>query len=103
MVEVGHGGMRVIVFGPRPLARMDKPDRIRAIYLHACLQYANQEPMNNASVRRRFGLGDQDNVAASRFIREALNAGEVVPFDPAVGPRAMRYLPYWAGQSEEEG
>src|SRR6476661_2917525 len=47
---------RVVLFAPRPLSKMDKEDRIRAVYLHACLRYVNREHMTNTSVRERFGI-----------------------------------------------
>jgi predicted HTH transcriptional regulator len=34
---------RIVLFAPRPLSRMDKVDRVRSIYLHACLRYVNRE------------------------------------------------------------
>ena len=51
---------------------------------------------NNASVRERFGIADRNKAQASRIIREALDAELVVPYDPAAGPRAIRYVPFWA-------
>ncbi|MEO5951600.1 MAG: ATP-binding protein [Chloroflexia bacterium] len=87
---------RVVLFAPRPLSKMDKADRIRAVYLHACLRYVNREHMTNTSVRARFGIEPQNIAAASRLIREAVEAGFIVPYDPDAAPKLMRYLPAWA-------
>ena len=101
LIEVGNGGTRVVVYGPRPLDKMDKDDRVRAVYLHACLQYANREPTTNASVRRRFGLESHSNATASRMIKDAVEAGVIIAYDPTVGTRAMRYVPSWVRLLEE--
>jgi predicted HTH transcriptional regulator len=87
---------RVVLFAPRPLSKMDKADRIRAVYLHACLRYVNREHMTNTSVRERFGIEPQNIATASRLIREAVEAGFIVPYDPDAAPKLMRYLPAWA-------
>ena len=34
---------------------------------------------------------------ASRFLSEALAAGDIVPANPNAGRRFMEYLPYWVG------
>ncbi|HKI01427.1 MAG TPA: ATP-binding protein [Thermoanaerobaculia bacterium] len=87
---------RVVLFAPRPLSRMDKADRVRAVYLHACLRYVSREHLTNTSVRQRFGIEPQNIAAASRLIREAVEAGSIVPYDPEAAPKLMRYVPAWA-------
>jgi predicted HTH transcriptional regulator len=88
---------RVVLFAHRPLTKMDKADRIRAVYLHACLRYVNRENMTNTSVRERFGIEPQNSAAASRLIREAVEAEVVLPYDADAAPKLMRYVPFWAG------
>jgi predicted HTH transcriptional regulator len=87
---------RVVLFAPRPLAKMDKADRVRAVYLHACLRYVNREYLTNASVRARFGIEPQNVAAASRLIKEAVAAGVIVPDNPNAAPKLKRYVPTWA-------
>jgi len=94
---------RVVLFAPRPLSRMDKADRLRAVYLHASLRYVNREHMTNSSVRERFGIEPQNIAAASRLIREAVEAGLIVPYDPDAAPKLMRYLPAWAAPLRSRG
>jgi predicted HTH transcriptional regulator len=94
--EAPTGHTRAVLFAQRPLTRMDKADRIRAIYLHACLRFVSREFMTNATVRRRFGIEPQNMAMASRLIREAVDAGMVVPHDPAAGPKLRKYMPSWA-------
>jgi hypothetical protein len=52
--------------------------------------------MTNSSVRDRFGIEPQNIATASRLIREAVEAGYIVPYDPNAAPKLMRYLPIWA-------
>lgn len=96
LVEQTDDHTRVTLFAQRPLAQMDKADRIRAVYMHACLRYVNREHMTNATLRARFGIDSKNSAAASRLIREAVNEGTVVPYDVEVGHKAMRYIPFWA-------
>ena len=102
LIEAGEWYTRVILFASRPLTKMTKPDRIRAVYLHACLRYVNQEHTTNASVRKRFGIESQNIAAASRLIKEAVDADRIVPYDPAAAPRLMRYVPVWAAPDPDE-
>lgn len=94
--EVAGENTRALLFGPRPLTRMDKEDRIRACYLHACLRYVNRDSMTNSSLRERFGIDAKNSATASRLIREAVEAGAIKPYDEAAARKLMRYLPFWA-------
>ncbi len=96
LTEATQANTRVVLFAHRPLGQMDKDDRIRALYLHACLRYVNREHMNNTTVRERFGIEPQNSAVASRLIRDAVEAGRIVPRDAQAAPKQMRYLPFWA-------
>ena len=103
LVEAGSHYTRVVLFGPRPLSRMDRSERVRAAYLHACLRYVNQEYLPNASVRQRFGIEVRNRAKASRLIAEAAKEGVIVPDDPTAAPKKMRYVPWWAKATVELG
>jgi predicted HTH transcriptional regulator len=75
---------------------MDKADRIRACYLHACLRYVQRDDMTNTTLRERFGIDEKNSAVASRLIKEALDAGLIIPFDENAGRKYMKYLPWWA-------
>jgi len=92
---------RVVLFSHRPLTKMDKADRIRAVYLHACLRYVNREYTTNTSVRERFGIEQKNTAIASRLIREAVETGFVLPYDPNAAPKLMRYIPFWADPTRD--
>lgn len=100
LAEAIEDHTRVVLFAPKPLSRMDKADRVRAVYLHACLRYVNREHLTNTSVRQRFGIEQQNIAAASRLIREAVEAGFIVPYDPHAAPKLMRYVPYWTASAK---
>jgi predicted HTH transcriptional regulator len=87
---------RVVLFAPRSLTRMDKADRIRAVYWHACLRYVNRQHITNASIRERFGIHAKNSAIASRLIRESIEDGALVPYDEHAAPKWMRYVPWWA-------
>ncbi len=87
---------RTVLFSQRPLAEMGKEDRIRACYLHACLKYVQRDFLTNSSIRERFNIEEKNRSMASRLIKEAADAGAIVPYDPAAAPKMMKYIPWWA-------
>ena len=95
LFESPDGFTRTVLFAHKPLSEMDKAERVRACYLHACLRYAMRKEMTNSTLRVRFGVEDHNRASASRLIREAVQAGMIVPADPDAAPKLMRYLPYW--------
>lgn len=95
-IDVVESSTTVTLFAPRELAAMDKDERIRAVYQHACLRYVSSQKVTNTSVRERFGIGQNSSAAASRLLNDAMTAGLITLYDPTVGARARRYVPYWA-------
>lgn len=102
LVEAGDN-TRVVLFAPRPLTKMDRSDRVRAVYLHACLRYVNRGYLTNSSVRTRFGIEQQNSATASRLIKEAVEAEAILPDNPDAPPKLMRYIPFWAAPREDRG
>ena len=80
----------------KPLTCMDRGERVRACYLHACLCYVTRKEMTNTTLRARFAVEEHNRAAVSRIIREAIEAGAIGPADPNAAPKLMRYLPFWA-------
>lgn len=87
---------RCVLFAHRDFKDMDKQDRIRATYLHACLRYVQRNYMTNSTLRERFGIEEQNSAMASRIIKDALDAGEIRPFDDSSSRKYMKYVPGWA-------
>ena len=96
LFEAPDDSTRAVLFAHRALTRMDKEDRIRATYLHACLRYVDRDFMTNTTLRERFGIEPQNIAMASRLIKEAVQAGAICPHDPDAAPKMKKYVPFWA-------
>jgi len=94
--ETAGESTRAILFAHRPMNKMNKPDRIRACYLHACLKYVTREDMTNSTLRQRFGIEKRNAALASKIIKDTMAKGLIRPYDDTVGSRALRYVPFWA-------
>ncbi|HSV75330.1 MAG TPA: ATP-binding protein, partial [Chthonomonadales bacterium] len=101
LFESPEGFTRTVLFAHKPLSAMEKADRVRACYQHACLRYVTRKEMTNSTLRARFGVEEHNRSTVSRLIREAVEAGAIVPADPDAAPKLMRYLPFWAGTRAE--
>lgn len=97
LFEITDEHTRSVLFAYREFKQMDKADRIRACYLHACLKYVQRDFMTNATLRERFGIEEKNSATASRIIRDTLQADLIRCYDDSVGSRAKKYLPSWAG------
>jgi len=96
LFEVIENSTKVTLFAHRSLSKMDKDDRIRATYLHACLKYVQKQYMTNSSLRERFGISKQNSAMVSRFIKESLEKKVIKLVDPDIGRKYTRYVPFWA-------
>ncbi|OFZ86044.1 MAG: transcriptional regulator [Betaproteobacteria bacterium RBG_16_64_18] len=94
--EVPDGFTRTVLFAHCPLNKMDKADRVRAVYQHACLHYVTRVHVTNTSVRERFGIEPKNSAVASRLIREALEAGLIRLVNEDAADRLRAYVPHWA-------
>ena len=94
--EVTDEHTRATLFSHKELKDMDKEDRIRACYLHACLKYVQRDFMTNTSLRNRFGIEEKNSAIASRFIKEALEEARIKPYDTSASRKYMKYVPHWA-------
>jgi predicted HTH transcriptional regulator len=103
LFEVVGGSTRSVLFAQRPLSEMDRDDRVRACYLHACLKYVKREFLTNTSLRERFGIAPKNSAAASRLIKEAVEAGAIMPADEDAARKLMKYVPWWAASRTRSG
>ena len=89
--------MIVTLYGRQSLQSMEKADRIRACYQHACLKYVSNEQMMNATLRKRLNIASKNSAQASRIISETIDAELIKPSDPDnQSRRHKKYVPYWA-------
>jgi predicted HTH transcriptional regulator len=93
---VGDNYTRIILYSHKSFRQMDKQDKIRACYLHACLKYVSGEYMTNQSLRERFGIEEQNYPMASRIIADTISAGLIKDFDSeSKSKKYAKYVPYW--------
>lgn len=86
-----------ILFTYREFKEMDKSDRIRACYQHACLSFVCREQMTNESLRKRFAIDDKNYSMASRIIADTINEGLIKPYDlNNKSKKHAKYVPFWA-------
>ncbi len=75
---------------------MDKQDKVRACYLHACLKYVSGEYMTNQSLRERFGIEVHNYSIVSKIISETIQSGLIKDYDTDnKSKKYARYVPYW--------
>jgi hypothetical protein len=67
------------------------------------LKYVTRGFLTNTSLRERFGIEDHNRSTVSRLIREAVEAGAIVPHDPSAAPKLRKYVPWWAAPQVREG
>lgn len=96
LFETSSEHTRAVLFAHRELKNMERDDRIRACYLHACLRYVQRDHMTNTSLRERFGIAEKNSATASRLIRESLAARAIAPLDINASKKFMKYVPWWA-------
>ncbi len=88
---------RVSLFPQKPLAQMTKQEKIMACYQHACLMFEDNTPINNQSIRERFGLNKNQSSAASRIIADTLEEKLIKPADEnSVSKKFSTYVPFYA-------
>jgi len=87
----GDNYTRVVLYSPKSLRQMSKPDKIRACYQHACLKYVSGEYMINQSFRERLNIDKKNYPIVSRLIRETIKKGVIVEYE-----NSKMYIPYWA-------
>jgi ATP-dependent DNA helicase RecG len=97
LFEVVGGHTRAALFAHKSFAEMDKNDRVRACYLHACLQYVRRKEMTNGTLRERFGIDEKNRAQVSRVLSDAVAAGMIRPYQPeSESRRHAKYVPSWA-------
>ena len=93
--RVGERNTTVVLFAHKNFEDMDRKERIRACYQHACLRYVSNQKMTNQSLRERFQLTEAKAESISRIIADAVEEGLVKLDDPEnKSRRYAKYLPY---------
>jgi predicted HTH transcriptional regulator len=97
LFEVTEQHTRAVLFAHKSFSDMNKDDRIRACYLHACLQFVQRQQMTNSTLRTRLGIDEKNRAQVSRVINDTVDAGRIRPSNPESDSRRhASYVPYWA-------
>ncbi|MBC7556200.1 MAG: putative DNA binding domain-containing protein [Chryseobacterium sp.] len=96
-VQIQEKHTKVILYSYQKFAEMDKKDRVRSCYQHACLKYITNQKMTNTSLRERFQIADENAAMVSRIIKDTYEAGFIKEEDPESKSRKfVKYIPIWA-------
>ena len=88
---------KVTLYSYRALRNLDKNEKTRACYQHACLKYVSNEKMTNLFLRERFKIENKNSAIASRIIKDSLTEGVIKEDDPTnKSKKYASYLPFWA-------
>lgn len=86
-----------ILYMPKEFKKMEKSERIEAVYQHSCLNYVENKKTTNQSIRQRFRFTNEDSTKATRLINECIKENRIkcANKDEAI-KRDWYYIPYWA-------
>ena len=93
--ETSPTGTRLIIFRNKHFADMDQEEKVQAIYYHVVLKHIEREDATNASIRNRFGLGEEAIYVVTRLLAAAVSKG-LIKKKEVSGKKDSAYLPYWA-------
>jgi predicted HTH transcriptional regulator len=95
-IIVGDRYTRIILYAHKTLRQMNKQDKMRACYQHACLCYVSGELMTNQSLRERFDIEEHNYTMASKIISDTMKAGLIKDYDiENKSKKYAKYVPYW--------
>ena len=95
-IEVYESHTKITLLSHKEYKDMDKEDRVRSCYLHACLKRVNREAMTNTTLRERFNIDEKNRSMISRLIKETVDRGLIKLENEKAGDKSKRYLPFWA-------
>lgn len=87
---------RSVLFAHKDFEDMRKEDRVRACYLHACLQYVQRKNMTNRSLRERFGIEESKGAQVTRVINAAIEGKLIKKIGVLESRKDAKYVPYWS-------
>ena len=95
-IEIYNNHTKVILYAQQEYAKMNKEDKQRACYLHACLKRVNSNFMTNATLRERFKIDIKNSSMISRLLNDTCNVGLIKLTADSSSDKTRRYLPFWA-------
>lgn len=96
-IEQTETRTRLTLYSYKSLNDLDRDERVRACYQHACLCYVSNTKMTNQTLRERFKIDEKNSAIASRIIQETLKAEKIKDDDPTSNSKKYKkYIPFWA-------
>jgi ATP-dependent DNA helicase RecG len=96
-IQIQEKHTKVILFSYQTFADMNKKDRVRACYQHACLKFVTNDKMTNQSLRERFNIAEENAAMVSRMIKDTFESGLIKEENPENKSRKfVKYIPIWA-------
>lgn len=74
---------------------MSITERTNSIYWNACLNYVEDKQISNKTIRDTFKLASRDSSLVSKAVNNAVEAKKIKIYDPNVGRKFSRYIPFW--------
>ena len=100
LISADSASTHITLYAPKKLTRMNKADKIRATYLHACLRFVSNELMTNKSLRERFDINEKNYPQASRILRDTIDAGFILVNPSSAKSKEKSYIPFWAKSND---
>lgn len=95
-IELYENGTKVVFFAEIPFRELSQEEKLRATYIHACIQHLQGDSLTNTSLRTRFGLEETSSASISRLIKVAIDQKLIKLKETQTSTRYMRYVPIWA-------
>ena len=85
----------VTLWKEKSFDQLSKDELIQICYSHTCLNYVQGKPTNNASLRARFNLSEEERYKISRAFKPTVIEG-LIKEKEGTGPKNREYIPFWA-------
>lgn len=95
IVRKGNEATQITMREKKSFQDMSITEKNESIYWNSCLQYVNDEQINNASLRERFNLTKNESSAISKAINNATEANLIKMYDANAGKKFVSYIPFW--------
>lgn len=95
-IDIYDNYTKVYLHAYKEFGEMDKEERIRACYLHACLMRVKRLYVTNSTLRERFKIDQKNSSQISRILRDTTKVGLIKLVDENAADKSKKYIPYWA-------
>ncbi len=86
---------KVTIFCEKSYKDMDEPEKINAVFQHACLNTVIHRKTTGRTIRERFKVSSRESTAVYKLIEKAVDIGKIKLANPTAPRKDQFYLPYW--------